>query len=104
MSYVQQIFSVGTRYRAKQDFTCGPTSSFKSGEILVFERNSYSPYDNSFVYIFRSATGNELKEWWLHESQSREIWNDYFEVLDPGSIKESGSRESLIQTDPRKPG
>jgi len=81
MSYIQPIFTRGCRYRVKQSFKSGPTSAFIAGEILVFERDSYSHYDNSFIYEFRSESSAETKEWWLLEGQSKELWRQYFEPL-----------------------
>jgi hypothetical protein len=78
MSYTNTIFVPGQRYRVKQNFKSGP-STFIAGEILIFERDTFSPYDNCFVSVFRSETGAETKEWWLSESQSKELWQQYFE-------------------------
>jgi hypothetical protein len=80
MSYTQPIFTPGCRYRVKQNFKSGP-STFIAGEILVFESDTFSPYDNSFVSLFRSETGAETKEWWLLERQSKKAWQQYFEPL-----------------------
>jgi hypothetical protein len=71
----------GHRYRVKQNFKSGP-SMFIAGEILVFERSTFSPYDNCFVYVFQGESGAETKEWWLSESQSKESWRQYFEVVE----------------------
>ena len=78
MSYTQPIFVPGCRYRVKQDFKSGPTSTFIAGEVLIFERNAYSHYDNSFVYEFRTEDGAETKEWWLLENEPKESWQHYF--------------------------
>jgi hypothetical protein len=81
MSYTQPIFMAGRRYRVKQGFKSGPTSTFVAGETLIFERNACSHYDNSFVYVFRAESGNETKEWWLPEGQTKELSQQYFEPL-----------------------
>ena len=80
MSYTQPIFTPGCRYRVKQNFKSGPTP-FIAGEILVFDRDTFSPYDESFVYLFRSESGAEIREWFLSESQPKKLWHDYFEPL-----------------------
>lgn len=77
MNWQKKIFTVGTRYRVKQNFTSG-SSIFKADEILIFEHDNYSPYDNCFVYEFNSE-GNEKKAWWLHEDTLTESWQQYFE-------------------------
>jgi hypothetical protein len=81
MTYIQPIFTPDCRYRVKQNFKSGPTSIFNAGEVVVFERNAYSHYDNCFVYVFRAESNGETKEWWLLEGQSGELWREYFELL-----------------------
>ena len=81
MSYTQPIFTSGRRYRVKRNFKSGPTSAFIAGEALIFERDTYSPYDNCFVYVFGKEKGSEKKEWWLSEGEPKESWQQYFEPL-----------------------
>ncbi len=81
MTYRQQIFTPHCRYRVKRNFDSGPTARFVADEVLVFERDTYSRYDNCFVYIFHTESGNETKDWWLPEGQSKESWQQYFELL-----------------------
>src|SRR5437762_2173836 len=81
MSYTQPIFSPGYRYRVKQSFKSGPTSAFVTGEVLIFDRDAFSHYDDSFVYVFRTEGGCEIKEWWLPEGQPKELWQQYFDPL-----------------------
>ena len=92
MSHAPAIFEVGERYRAKQGFKSGPTSIFVAGEVLTFERPTYSHYDNCFVYLFRSGSG-DLKEWWLGEDGDEETWNQYFERVEPSTAPQ-GERSS----------
>ena len=80
MAYTQHIFEPGSRYRARLDFSSGPVSTFRAGEILVFERDAYSPYDDSFVYAFRSEADGTIKEWWLHDNEPKETWQQFFEA------------------------
>jgi hypothetical protein len=77
MSWRKNVFEKGALYRAKQTFVSGP-SEFSEGELLTFEADSYSHYDNSSVFQFRNATTKELKGWWLHDSESVEIWKNFF--------------------------
>ena len=79
MPYEKQIFTVGRRYSVKVNFVGGPTSHFRCGEILIYARQYYSHYDNSFVYSFVAETTNVNKEWWLHEDEPAESWRQYFE-------------------------
>jgi hypothetical protein len=85
MSYTQSIFTVGFKYRVRQSFRSG-ASAFVTGEILIFDRNTYSPYDNSFVYLFHPIGSDEVKGWWLHEEKSKELWHQYFELLPNQSV------------------
>jgi hypothetical protein len=81
MSYTPPIFTPGRRYRVKRSFKSGPTSSFVAGENLTFERDAYSHYDNTFVYVFRTEGGSATKEWWLNENEPKDLWQQYFELL-----------------------
>jgi len=78
MSYRRPIFEPGESVRVKSDFRLG--STFREGEVLVFQRDGYSRYDNSFVYEFLNATG-ELKSWYLHEDKPIDLWRDFFEPI-----------------------
>jgi len=87
MSYEQIIFVPGRNYRVKQTFASGPTTTLTAGEILSFDRNSYSSYDNCFVYVFRSKHGGGVrKEWWLHEEIPPESWREYFEPVENPTV------------------
>ncbi len=79
MNWQKNTFTVGTRYRVKQNFVSG-ASAFKTDEILIFERGTYSPYDNCFVYEFTSESDGK-KTWWLHEGKPTELWQQYFDSL-----------------------
>ncbi len=51
------------------------------GDVLIFKRETYSPYDNSFVYLFEDfATGN-TKEWWLVDGTATDTWKRFFEPV-----------------------
>jgi hypothetical protein len=84
MSYTRPIFVVGHRYRVRKSFVSGGRFRFSVGEVVRFQRDAYSPYDNCFVYVFSSELDGAEKEWWLNEEQAPEIWQDYFEPLGPG--------------------
>jgi hypothetical protein len=80
MNYRRHIFEVGHRYRVKQSVMSG-ASTFIGGEVIVFQSDGYSPYDNSFVYEFRSERTGEMKAWWLHQEKSPDCWMDVFERI-----------------------
>jgi hypothetical protein len=81
MSWQKHIFEIGKRYRVKRTFTSG-AATFVADEVLAFQGDSYSFYDNCFVYEFVSQRGGEIKAWWLHEDKVDETWRDFFEPLD----------------------
>lgn len=80
MNLTRHIFTPGARYRSKQSFMSG-ASTFELNETLIFEREGYSRYDNSYVYEFRSETQGDLKSWWLHEDKPVEEWHQLFEAI-----------------------
>jgi hypothetical protein len=80
MTYSKPIFKKNRHYRVIQDFQSGP-SNFLRGEILRFDRDSYSPYDNSFVYTFYEEMNTE-KVWLLLNNDPDDTWKQYFEEID----------------------
>ena len=81
MTYSQSIFIPGQKYRALSSFTSGPTSVFKLDDVVTFERETYSPYDNSFVYLFQDLNTGNIKEWWLVDGTSPNTWKHFFELV-----------------------
>lgn len=79
MPYRRPIFTSGDHVRAKTDFTC-LSSSFRTGELLVFRCAGYVPYDNSFAYEFTSESG-EQKMWMTNEADSVDAWKEFFEKV-----------------------
>ena len=86
MDYDQPIFVVGIKYRALRDFSSGPTSHFIKGEILLFDRDTYSRYDDCFVYMFHNENTGESKGWWLFDGESIDSWKDFFEPVVTNSV------------------
>lgn len=80
MSLQPKIFSVGSRYRVKSSFMSG-TSTFLQDEILKFVMDSYSRYDDCFLYTFHSETNGDEKSWWLKFGDPASTWRDYFEPM-----------------------
>ena len=78
MSWERHLFTVGERYRVRKGFVSG-TTRFNLGEIVVFERDGYSYYDNCFAYEFRDPSDGQLKTWWVHEDAPTDEWKEYFE-------------------------
>jgi hypothetical protein len=80
MSWRPSPFVVGQRYRVNKSFASA-FSNFTADETLVFEKEQYSRYDSSSVYVFRNVSSNEAKEWWLHDEQPLESWQEYFQPI-----------------------
>lgn len=78
MSWRTTPFVVGQRYRVKVAFTSA-FSHFTAGEMLVFRKQQYSHYDSSSVFVFDEETTGQKKEWWLHDDQPIESWQNYFQ-------------------------
>ncbi len=78
MTHTQRIFTPGRTYRVLASFPSGPTTAFRQNDLVVFERDAYSPYDNSFVYVFRDPSTGGAKEWWLAEETAPEEWMNFF--------------------------
>jgi hypothetical protein len=72
----RKIFKVGKKYVVKLDFISG-VDKFLEGEVLVFSRESYSPYDSSFAYQFICQDG-EFKTWWINEDLPTDTWKMHF--------------------------
>jgi hypothetical protein len=79
MTYEKVIFEAGKSYIVKQNLASG-LSQFLLNEVLIFERGDYSPYDNCFLYTFKTGNG-QSKIWWLHEDQASDKWRIYFEPM-----------------------
>ncbi len=77
----RDIFTAGSRYRAKKSFMSGD-STFLYDEILIFESDGYSRYDDCFIYTFHSQTDGQKKSWWLGYGEPSTAWLDFFEPLD----------------------
>ncbi len=78
MSYARPIFAENQQYRSLQTFKSGPTTVFQKGEKLLFLKDYYVPHDDSFVYEFRSLSTGEVKQWWLHDGEPKEVWHALF--------------------------
>ncbi len=82
-----KIFQVGQLYRAKKSFMTGP-SVFVADEVLRFEMDGFSHYDDCDVYQFHSQTDGQKKTWWRYCGDPRlplrpeDEWQNYFEPLE----------------------
>jgi hypothetical protein len=77
-------FASKSFYRVKKSFD-GGLSIFDVNEILIFEKEAFSPYDDSFIYQFYSQTEKTVKTWARHINEPPEMWQQYFELIEPQS-------------------
>jgi Arc/MetJ-type ribon-helix-helix transcriptional regulator len=72
-------FEKGHRYRVIAEAP-GWNDSLNVGEVITYERSTWSRYDEATIYIFRS---NENKErtWILRDDDSLESWRRVFEPV-----------------------
>ncbi|HTI69378.1 MAG TPA: hypothetical protein VMF06_05405 [Candidatus Limnocylindria bacterium] len=80
MSFRESPFIPGHVYRVKVSFQSA-SYAFVAGELLTFDQEKYSRYDESSVFSFRDSTGLVIKEWWLSDDSPIEVWRQYFEEL-----------------------
>jgi hypothetical protein len=80
MPHQRPLFVQGRRYRAKATFSV-LSYRFEAGEVLVFVKQGYTPYDESFVYSFKSVSDGTEKAWALHDSEPDDTWTKYFELV-----------------------
>lgn len=69
---------IGSLYRIKKNFSTA-ASVFKIGEILEFVDTTYSAYDSSSGFIFRSKLDNEFKTWFWHDDDP-DLASEYFDL------------------------
>lgn len=70
-------FVVGSRYRTRKEFH-SPRDTFLAGEVLTFERTSYSWYDNLTGFFFRDVAGRVRGED-LEDGTDLDVLNDLFQ-------------------------
>lgn len=73
------IFIKGNKYQPVFDFECG-SSDFSPSNILTFERDGYSNYDECFIYEFTDSSG-KMKSWVMPEDARNDYWEKYFIAL-----------------------
>ena len=90
VTFSPKLFKVGGLYRAKRSFMSGPDTVFVAGEILAYEDDFHSWYDEAFLYQFHSRTDGQKKYWWMYQADYDEKkpetdWRQFFEPVDPVS-------------------
>lgn len=56
----EHSFKSGASYKATES-VCNSVCSIEKGEELIYDHSSYSAYDGSTGYIFKTANGGEIK-------------------------------------------
>jgi hypothetical protein len=75
-------FTPGVIYKIKADLTTA-TSGFIKGEQPEFVETTYSRYDSSSGFVFRSKLTGEMKTWFLHDDEDDRS-NDFFQLNETG--------------------
>jgi hypothetical protein len=77
MSVLKKQFNKKSRYIVKKDLDT-VLDNFKKGEILVFEKMSYSYYDSATIYTFSIAEKSDYVQAFISDNDNIEI-SEYFE-------------------------
>jgi hypothetical protein len=72
-------FQPGRSYRVRKDFKAF-RDDFKEGEILVYQKNGYSIYDNMSGFFFHDS-GQKWRSWDIHDGEPIEVWPELFELI-----------------------
>jgi hypothetical protein len=80
-------FAVGRRYRVRRDFD-SLRDRFTTGEILIYQRDAWSRYDEITGYVFSQPHAPGLRVWDLPDGEDLEIWRERFEEL-PGDVADT---------------
>ena len=68
---------------------------FREGEILVYENSAYSHYHGFSGFFFKDQE-NKIRSWDLDDSESLEVWTDYFKEIAPStSVNEAANSDDL---------
>jgi hypothetical protein len=73
-------FAVGQRYRVRRDFQ-SLRDSFRAGEVLTYERDTWSRYDECTGYVFTQSGTSILRLWDVYDTEDVAVWRDLFEAL-----------------------
>jgi hypothetical protein len=77
MSVLKKQFNKKSRYIVKKDLDT-VLDNFKKGEILVFEKMSYSYYNSATIYTFSIAEKSDYVQAFISDNDNIEI-SEYFE-------------------------
>lgn len=75
-------FEHGQRYRVLMDFD-SLRDHFRAGEVLVYDHDTYSRYDNCTAYIFTRPGSTLVRCWDLYDDDDLSMWEMLFQPL-PG--------------------
>ena len=83
MGWRRHSFEAGRHYRVLTDCDSrlDKLYQFRAGAVLTYRQDYYSHYDNLSLYLFATASGEELY-WALHDSEPDDKWKTIFERVD----------------------
>jgi hypothetical protein len=63
--------------------------SFRAGEVLTYERDTWSRYDGCTGYVFTQPNTPQLRYWDIDDDDDLAIWLELFEAMpNPKSSRE----------------
>jgi hypothetical protein len=73
---------IGSTYRALIDIP-SLLEKIEAGDVLIFDRMEYSPYDNMNIFIFTKSLPslNAVVRWTLFDSSPEPEWTELFEKV-----------------------
>lgn len=80
MSWRRCPFRVAGLYRVLKTFDSAG-SHFSAGDVVRFERESYSRYDAATVYEFVSESRTEPLQWWFADNEPDEKPSELFLLI-----------------------
>ena len=73
-------FVSGRQYRVRRSFAA-LRDSFTAGEILTFDADAWSRYDEMTGYFFRQCGSDTLRVWDIDDDADILVWRELFEEL-----------------------
>jgi hypothetical protein len=73
-------FVVGQRYRVRRDFK-SLRDTFRAGEVLTYERDTWSRYDGCTGYVFAQPSTSMPRCWDIYDDEDLALWLELFEAL-----------------------
>jgi len=73
-------FTRGRRYRVRRSFAA-LRDTFAVGDVLTFDSDAWSRYDEVTGYAFRQTGRETLRVWDIRDDADIQVWRELFEEL-----------------------